>query len=118
MKKNIFLTGPPSSEKTAIIKKVIKKLGLPANGFYTEEERASGKRLGFLMKTHFGVIPLSTTGRLFSTEKKWGDLPDGRGDVSGRLHSVASRYGRITFSTRQILAYLSSSPRSNFFRVL
>jgi nucleoside-triphosphatase len=48
MKKNIFLTGPPSSGKTTIIKKVIKKLGLPANGFYTEEERASGKRLGFL----------------------------------------------------------------------
>ena len=51
MKKNIFLTGPPSSGKTTIIKKVIKKLGLPANGFYTEEERAAGKRLGFLMKT-------------------------------------------------------------------
>ncbi|MBU4129111.1 nucleoside-triphosphatase, partial [bacterium] len=35
MEKNIFLTGPPSSGKTTIIKKV----GLPANGFYTEEER-------------------------------------------------------------------------------
>ncbi|MBA3016871.1 MAG: nucleoside-triphosphatase [Proteobacteria bacterium] len=46
-----FLTGPPSSGKTTIIKKVIKKLGLPASGFYTEEERVSGKRLGFLMKT-------------------------------------------------------------------
>ncbi|MBA3016874.1 MAG: nucleoside-triphosphatase [Proteobacteria bacterium] len=51
MKKNIFLTGPPSSGKTTIIKKVIKKLGIPASGFYTEEERADGKRLGFLMKT-------------------------------------------------------------------
>jgi nucleoside-triphosphatase len=51
MKKNIFLTGPPSSGKTTIIKKVIKKLGLPASGFYTEEERVGGKRLGFLMKT-------------------------------------------------------------------
>ncbi|MEA3416444.1 MAG: nucleoside-triphosphatase [Thermodesulfobacteriota bacterium] len=54
MKKNIFLTGPSSSGKTTIIKKVIKKPGLPANGFYTEEEKASGKRLGFLMKTPDG----------------------------------------------------------------
>jgi len=45
-KKNIFLTGHPSSGKTTVIKKVIKKLGIPANGFYTEEERAAGKRLG------------------------------------------------------------------------
>ncbi|MCD4764226.1 MAG: nucleoside-triphosphatase [Desulfobacterales bacterium] len=52
MKKNIFLTGPPSSGKTTIIKKVIKKLGLPANGFYTEEERAYGKRIGFIMSLY------------------------------------------------------------------
>lgn len=51
VKKNIFLTGAPSSGKTTIIKKVIKKMGLPANGFYTEEERLAGKRVGFLMKT-------------------------------------------------------------------
>ena len=51
MKKNIFLTGPPSSGKTTIIKKVIKNLSLPANGFYTEEEKVGEKRVGFLMKT-------------------------------------------------------------------
>lgn len=50
-KKNIFLTGAPSSGKTTVIKKVIAKLGYPANGFYTEEDRAYGKRIGFLMKT-------------------------------------------------------------------
>ena len=51
VKKNIFLTGAPSSGKTTVIKKVIEGLGLPANGFYTEEERAAGRRTGFLMKT-------------------------------------------------------------------
>jgi nucleoside-triphosphatase len=50
-KKNIFLTGAPSSGKTTVIKKVIERIGLPANGFYTEEERVAGKRVGFLMKT-------------------------------------------------------------------
>ena len=48
---NIFLTGAPSSGKTTVIKKVIESLGCPANGFYTEEEKDAGKRVGFLMKT-------------------------------------------------------------------
>ncbi len=50
-KNNIFLTGAPSSGKTTVIKKVIEGLDHPANGFYTEEERVDGKRVGFLMKT-------------------------------------------------------------------
>ncbi len=50
-KKNIFLTGAPSSGKTTVIKKIIENLNHPANGFYTEEERVDGKRVGFLMKT-------------------------------------------------------------------
>jgi len=51
MEKNIFLTGAPSSGKTTVIKKVIKGLRGPANGFYTEEEKVDGKRVGFLMST-------------------------------------------------------------------
>ena len=51
MKKNIFLTGAPSSGKTTVIKKVISGLTSPANGFYTEEERVADKRVGFLMRT-------------------------------------------------------------------
>lgn len=50
-RKNIFLTGAPSSGKTTVIKKVVARLGLPAYGFYTEEERKDGRRTGFLMKT-------------------------------------------------------------------
>ena len=55
IKKNIFLTGAPSSGKTTVIKKVIAGLGVPASGFYTEEVRAGGTRVGFLMKTLDGV---------------------------------------------------------------
>jgi nucleoside-triphosphatase len=50
-KKNIFLTGAPSSGKTTVIKKLIKKLDRPSSGFYTEEERIDEKRVGFIMKT-------------------------------------------------------------------
>ena len=44
-------TGAPSSGKTTVIKKVIKGLTSAAHGFYTEEEKAADKRIGFLMQT-------------------------------------------------------------------
>lgn len=55
MKKNILLTGAPSSGKTTVIKRVIQNLDHPANGFFTEEERIGGNRAGFLMKTLDGT---------------------------------------------------------------
>jgi nucleoside-triphosphatase len=51
LKKNIFLTGAPSSGKTTVIRKVIAGLPVPAEGFYTGEERVEGKRVGFVMTT-------------------------------------------------------------------
>jgi nucleoside-triphosphatase len=51
MTKNIFLTGAPSSGKTTVIKKVIAALKMPLKGFYTEEERNEGRRVGFMMHT-------------------------------------------------------------------
>lgn len=51
LKKNIFLTGAPSSGKTTVIKHVIAHLSCAANGFYTEEERIDGKRSGFVIHT-------------------------------------------------------------------
>lgn len=56
LKKNIFLTGAPSSGKTTVIKKVLETLGHKVNGFYTEEERINGKRAGFLMRSLDGKI--------------------------------------------------------------
>lgn len=50
-KKNIFLTGAPSSGKTTAIKRLIPLLPRKANGFYTEEERVDSKRIGFVLHT-------------------------------------------------------------------
>jgi nucleoside-triphosphatase len=50
-RKNIFLTGAPSSGKTTIIKKIIASLDHPAKGFTTEEERDGQRRIGFLMRS-------------------------------------------------------------------
>lgn len=47
--KNFFLTGAPSSGKTTAIKKIIKLLSMPLQGFYTDEERVNGERVGFIM---------------------------------------------------------------------
>lgn len=51
MKKNIFITGAPSSGKTTVIKKIIKMINSPLKGFYTEEERTGERRTGFMMQT-------------------------------------------------------------------
>lgn len=51
VRKNIFLTGAPSSGKTTVIKKLIGRLDCPAQGFFTEEERIAGRRTGFMMKS-------------------------------------------------------------------
>ena len=50
-KKNIFITGAPSSGKTTVIKKVIESLPIAANGFYTEEETLNDRRVGFMLRT-------------------------------------------------------------------
>ena len=49
IRKNIFLTGAPSAGKTTVIRKVLKALPVPANGFYTQEEREGDRRVGFMM---------------------------------------------------------------------
>ena len=52
--KNIFLTGKPGSGKTTIIKKVISGLEVKIGGFYTEEIREKGERVGFKVRSSEG----------------------------------------------------------------
>ena len=47
----ILLTGRPGCGKTTLIKRVVNQLALPAGGFYTEEIRQRGERVGFKIIT-------------------------------------------------------------------
>lgn len=50
--KRVFLiSGRPGSGKTTAIRKVIAQLKLPAGGFYTQEIREAGRRVGFELST-------------------------------------------------------------------
>jgi len=50
---NLLIQGPPGVGKTTVIKKVAKILKNPA-GFYTEEIRKAGTRVGFKVKSFEG----------------------------------------------------------------
>ncbi|XP_057198321.1 cancer-related nucleoside-triphosphatase isoform X2 [Triplophysa rosa] len=55
--KHVFLTGPPGVGKTTLVKKVCEAVvsaGVTINGFYTEEVRESGRRVGFDVVTVTG----------------------------------------------------------------
>jgi nucleoside-triphosphatase len=47
----LLITGRPGSGKTTLIKRVLEKLSQPAGGFYTEEIREHGTRVGFKIVT-------------------------------------------------------------------
>jgi nucleoside-triphosphatase len=51
MNPKVLLTGRPGYGKTTLIKRVVSKLALPAGGFYTEEMREAGTRVGFKLVT-------------------------------------------------------------------
>jgi nucleoside-triphosphatase len=51
MDPKVLLTGRPGCGKTTLIKRVVNELSLPAGGFYTEEIRERGQRVGFKIIT-------------------------------------------------------------------
>jgi nucleoside-triphosphatase len=51
MTKKVLLTGRPGCGKTTLVKRVVNELALPAGGFYTEEIRGRGGRVGFKLIT-------------------------------------------------------------------
>jgi len=55
MKQVYLLTGKPGTGKTSLIKQAVAKMGGKAGGFYTEEIRSEGVRLGFRLVTLDGA---------------------------------------------------------------
>ncbi len=51
MKQVYLLTGKPGTGKTSLIKQAVARMGDKAGGFYTEEIRGGGARLGFRLVT-------------------------------------------------------------------
>ena len=51
MTSKVLLTGRPGCGKTTLIKRVVNELALPVGGFYTEEIRERGQRVGFKIVT-------------------------------------------------------------------
>jgi len=54
MIKNIFVSGKPGCGKTTLIKEIVKELNLKAKGFFTQEIREKGERIGFEIVTLSG----------------------------------------------------------------
>ena len=48
---NILFTGPSGCGKTTLIKKIAEQLLTPSTGFFTQEIRENGKRVGFTINT-------------------------------------------------------------------
>ncbi|MCK5556858.1 MAG: NTPase [Candidatus Hydrogenedentes bacterium] len=54
MSRNILLTGVPGVGKTQLVRRVLAEMDAKIGGFYTEEIRERGKRVGFNIKTFDG----------------------------------------------------------------
>src|SRR5437016_6720509 len=54
MTRKVLLTGRPGCGKTTLIRRVVNELARPAGGFYTEEIREHGARVGFKIVTLAG----------------------------------------------------------------
>lgn len=50
----LFLTGRPRSGKTTLFLKIVRELDITPSGFYTEEIRKKGIRVGFRIRTFDG----------------------------------------------------------------
>jgi nucleoside-triphosphatase len=48
---NILVAGPPRSGKSTLIEKVVQSVSRPATGFFTQELREKGRRVGFSITT-------------------------------------------------------------------
>ena len=114
LNQKILLTGRPGSGKTTLIKRVVDKLSLPAGGFYTEEIREGGQRVGFKIVTLTGEESVLAHAD-FEAEKRVGKYGL---DLSG-LESVGVAAVRRAVAARHLVIIDEIGPmeiRSHSFR--
>ena len=114
MTQKVLLTGRPGSGKTTLIKRVVNELARPAGGFYTEEIRERGARVGFKIVTTDGKEALLAHVDFKSTERlgKYGL------DLSA-LETVGIEELRTAVHARQLVVIDEIGPmeiRSPIFR--
>ena len=114
MTQKILLTGRPGCGKTTLIKRVVNKLARPAAGFYTEEIRKHGARVGFKIVTLDGKEALLAQVDFKTTERvgKYGL------DLSA-LETVGIEALRTAVRARQLVVIDEIGPmeiRSPIFR--
>jgi nucleoside-triphosphatase len=63
---NILVAGPPRSGKSTLIEKVVQSVSRPATGFFTQELREKGRRVGFSITTLQGKTGVLAHQRLRS----------------------------------------------------
>ncbi len=88
--RHLLITGRPGVGKTTLIKDSVefaRGLGLSVYGFYTEEIRREGQRVGFLIK----VLPRGKSGRLAGLGKG----PDGTFQPYGRYKVYVNHFEEL-----------------------
>ena len=77
MRQVYLLTGRPGTGKTSLIKQAIAELEVRAGGFYTEEIRSQGTRLGFRLVTldgHQAILAHTDLGKRYRVGKYGVDI--------------------------------------------
>ncbi|MBI4056520.1 MAG: AAA family ATPase [Elusimicrobia bacterium] len=69
MVKNLILTGNPGVGKTTLIREVVLSLKDRVGGFFTQELKEEGKRIGFLLRTFQGTEGILAQKGLVSSVK-------------------------------------------------
>ena len=113
MKPKVLLTGRPGCGKTTLIKRVVNELALSAGGFYTEEIRQSGQRLGFKIITLDGEEAVLAHVN-FNTKQRVGKYEI---DLHA-LESIGTEAIRIAVQARQLVVIDEIGPmeiRSRIF---
>ncbi|XP_064466617.1 cancer-related nucleoside-triphosphatase homolog [Ornithodoros turicata] len=94
--KNIILTGPPGVGKTTLVKKVCESLvqnGASIHGFYTEEVRKDGRRIGFDV--------VSTDGKRAPLARLCGLVKDVRGPSVGQYTVCLQSFEEVSLPSLQ-----------------